>query len=149
MSRTVLQSPFLVGFDHVERAIERVAKAGDGYPPYNIERLEPEAGEAARLRITVAVAGFAPDELDVTSENDHLVVRGERERDDGGPNGERQFERQFLHRGIAARQFTRAFVLAEGWEAGEAHLARGLLTIDVVRPAVEEQVRRIAISVEE
>ena len=141
MSRTVLQSPFLVGFDHVERAIERVAKAGDGYPPYNIERLEPEAGEVARLRITVAVAGFAPDELDVTTENDHLVVRGQREREDG--------DRQFLHRGIAARQFTRAFVLAEGWKAGEAHLARGLLTIDVVRPQVEEQVRRIAISVEE
>lgn len=141
MSRTVLQSPFLVGFDHVERAIERVAKAGDGYPPYNIERLEPEEGEVARLRITVAVAGFAPDELSVTTENDHLVVRGQREREDG--------DRQFLHRGIAARQFTRAFVLAEGWEAGQAHLARGLLTIDVVRPAVEEHVRRIAISVEE
>ena len=141
MSRTVLQSPFLVGFDHVERAIERVAKAGDGFPPYNIERLEPGRGEAARLRITVAVAGFAPDELDVTTENDHLVVRGRRERDDG--------DRQFLHRGIAARQFTRAFVLAEGWEAGEAQLAHGLLTIDVVRPHVEEQVRRIAISVSE
>ena len=141
MSRTVLQSPFLVGFDHVERAIERVAKSGDGYPPYNIERLPPGEGEEARLRITVAVAGFAPDELSATTENNHLVVRGARAAEEG--------DRHFLHRGIAARQFTRAFVLAEGWEAGEARLARGLLTIDVVRPAVEEHVRRIAISVEE
>ena len=141
MSRTVLQSPFLVGFDAVERAIERVAKSGDGYPPYNIERLEPREGEEARLRITVAVAGFAPDELSAVTEGDHLVVRGRREVDEG--------ERHFLHRGIATRQFTRAFVLADGSEAGEAHLARGLLTIDVVRPVVEEHVRRIAINVTE
>ena len=144
MSRTVLQSPFLVGFDAVERAIERVAKSGDGYPPYNIERLEPADGEEARLRITVAVAGFAESELSVTTEGDHLVVRGARE-----PEDEAGAERHFLHRGIAARQFTRAFVLADGWEAGEARLARGLLTIDAVRPTVEEHVRRIAISVTE
>ena len=141
MSRTVLSSPFLVGFDQVERTIERVAKSGDGYPPYNIERLEPARGEEARLRITVAVAGFAEDELSVVTEGEHLVVRGARAPEDG--------ERQFLHRGIAARQFTRTFVLAEGWVPGEASLARGLLTIDVVRPVVEEHVRRIAISVTE
>ena len=141
MSRTVLSSPFLVGFDAVEKAIERVAKSGDGYPPYNIERLEPDAAEEARLRITVAVAGFAPDELNVVAEKGHLVVRGQRGAEDEG--------RVFLHRGIAARQFTRSFVLADGWEAGEAQLRNGLLTIDVFRPRIEEPVRRIAIQVAE
>ena len=138
MSRTVLSSPFLVGFDAVERAIERVAKAGDGYPPYNIERLAPEGGEEARLRITIAVAGFAADELSATVENGHLVVRGARAPEDE--------DRTFLHRGIAARQFTRTFVLAEGWEADEGALANGLLTIDVTRPRASDQVRRIAIT---
>ena len=138
MSRTVLSSPFLVGFDAVEKAIERVAKSGDGYPPYNIERVEPSEGEEARLRITVAVAGFAPDELSVVEEKGHLVVRGARAPEDEG--------RTFLHRGIAARQFTRSFVLAEGWRAGDAALRNGLLTIEVVRPLVEEPVRRITIS---
>ena len=140
MSRTALSSPFVVGFDAVERAIERVAKSGDGYPPYNIERLEPSEHESGRLRITVAVAGFLPDELSVATEAGHLIVRGAR-----GPDE----ERQFLHRGIAARQFTRTFVLADGWEAGEASLSHGLLSIDVSRPRVEEQVRRIPISVNE
>ena len=140
MSRTVLSSPFLVGFDAVEKAIERVAKSGDGYPPYNIERLEPDEAEEARLRITVAVAGFAPDELTVVAEKGHLVVRGQRGSEE---------ERVFLHRGIAARQFTRSFVLADGWEAGEAELRNGLLAIDVYRPRIEEPVRRIAIHVAE
>ena len=139
MSRTALSSPFLVGFDAVERAIERVAKSGDGYPPYNIERLEPADGEEARLRITVAVAGFAPDELSVIVEKGHLVVRGARAPEDE--------DRTFLHRGIAARQFTRSFVLADGWEAGEASLRNGLLMIDISRPVIEEPVRRIAIAV--
>ena len=140
MSRTALSSPFVVGFDAVERAIERVAKSGDGYPPYNIERLPASDGEEARLRITVAVAGFQPEELSVVAENGHLVVRGISASNDG--------DRQFLHRGIAARQFTRTFVLADGWEAGEASLRHGLLSIDVARPHVEEHVRRIPISVE-
>ena len=141
MSRTALSSPFVVGFDAVERAIERVAKSGDGYPPYNIERLEPSKEQEARLRITVAVAGFRPDELSVVTESGHLVVRGAR-----APDGE---DRQFLHRGIAARQFTRTFVLADGWEAGTATMSHGLLSIDVSRPRVEEHVRRIPISVNE
>ena len=141
MSRTVLSSPFLVGFDAVERAIERVAKSGDGYPPYNIERIEPGPAEEARLRITVAVAGFAPEELSVMVERGHLVVRGARE-----PEAE---DRTFLHRGIAARQFTRSFMLAEGWEAEEAKLGQGLLTIEVARPLVEDETRRIAITVGE
>ena len=141
MSRTVLSSPFLVGFDAVEKAIERVAKSGDGYPPYNIERLEPGPGEEARLRITIAVAGFAPDELSAIVENGHLVVRGAR-----APEAD---NRVFVHRGIAARQFTRTFVLAEGWETGAARLGHGLLTIDAVRPLSEERTRRIAITVEE
>ena len=141
MSRTVLSSPFLVGFDAVERAIERVAKSGDGYPPYNIERLEAEDGEEARLRITVAVAGFAPEELSVMVERGHLIVRGSRAPEDD--------DRVFLHRGIAARQFTRSFVLAEGWQAGEARLGQGLLTIEVARPLVEDETRRIAITVGE
>ena len=141
MSRTALSSPFVVGFDAIERAIERVAKSGDGYPPYNIERLRAAKGEDARLRITVAVAGFGPDELSVATEGGHLVVRGARTEDNA--------ERQYLHRGIAARQFARTFVLADGWEAGEAQLAHGLLSIDVFRPTVEEHVRRIPISVNE
>ena len=141
MSRTVFSSPFLVGFDAVEKAIERVAKSGDGYPPYNIERLEPGKGDEARLCITIAVAGFEPEELSAMIENGHLIVRGARAPEDEG--------RVFLHRGIAARQFTRTFVLAEGWEAGEAKLSNGLLIIEVSRPRVEEQARRIAITVEE
>ena len=141
MSRTVFSSPFLVGFDAVEKAIERVAKSGDGYPPYNIERLEPSGAEEARLRITIAVAGFARDELSATIETGHLVVRGARASEDD--------DRVFLHRGIAARQFTRTFVLAEGWEADEARLANGLLTIEVARPRASDQVRRIAINAAE
>ena len=141
MSRTVLSSPFLVGFDAVERAIERVAKSGDGYPPYNIERLEPGSGEEARLRITVAVAGFSADELSVIVEKGHLVVRGARGAEDE--------DRVFLHRGIAARQFTRSFMLAEGWQADAARLGQGLLTIEVARLSVEDEVKRIAITVGE
>ena len=138
MSRTVFSSPFVLGFDAMEKAIERVAKSGDGYPPYNIERVTPSGDEDARLRITIAVAGFAADELSAVIENGHLVVRGARAPEDE--------DRHFLHKGIAARQFTRTFVLAEGWKDEGAKLANGLLTIDVVRPRAVDEVRRIAIT---
>ena len=142
MSRlTSLQSPFLLGFDGLERALDRVAKSADGYPPYNIERLAPIEGEPERLRITLAVAGFALDQIEVTLEKNELVIRGR-------PQSE-QPDRVFLHRGIAARQFTRAFVLAEGMEVLGADLARGLLYVDLVRPEPNASVQRIAIRAED
>jgi HSP20 family molecular chaperone IbpA len=138
MSRlTSLQSPFLLGFDGLERALDRVAKSGDGYPPYNIERLPPLEGAPERLRITLAVAGFSPDQIEVTLEKNELVIRGR-------PPAERE-DRVYLHRGIAARQFTRAFVLAEGMEVLGADLATGLLVVDLVRPELKRSVQRIAI----
>jgi len=142
MSRlTSLQSPFLLGFDGLERALDRVAKSADGYPPYNIERLAPIEGEPERLRITLAVAGFALDQIEVTLEKNELVIRGR-------PQSE-QPDRVFLHRGIAARQFTRAFVLAEGMEVLGADLAMGLLVVDLVRPEPKASVRRIAIKAQD
>jgi HSP20 family molecular chaperone IbpA len=131
-----LSSPFLLGFDEIERALDRVAKASDGYPPYNIERVARENGKPERLRITLAVAGFNRDELDVTVEESQLVIRG-RQQDDK--------TKQYLHRGIAARQFQRTFVLAEGMEVLAADLKNGLLSIDLVRPEPERVVRTIAI----
>lgn len=132
-----LSSPFLLGFDEIERALDRVAKAADGYPPYNIERLARKDGRPERLRITLAVAGFARDELDVTIEESQLVIRG-RQNDEE--------TRQFLHRGIAARQFQRTFVLADGMEVLGADLKNGLLSIDLVRPEPERVVKTIAIN---
>ncbi|WP_020180604.1 Hsp20 family protein [Methylopila sp. M107] len=138
MSRlTGLQSPFLLGFDGLERALDRVAKSADGYPPYNIERLAQENGAPERLRITLAVAGFGQDQIEVTIEKNELVIRGR-------PPAETD-DRVFLHRGIAARQFTRAFVLAEGMEVLGADLAKGLLVVDLVRPEPEQSVKRIVI----
>ena len=102
-----LSSPFLLGFDEIERVLDRVAKGADGYPPYNIERLPRDGQNPERLRITLAVAGFTRDQLDVCIEESQLVIRG-RQQDDK--------TRQYLHRGIAARQFQRTFVLAEGME---------------------------------
>jgi HSP20 family molecular chaperone IbpA len=133
-----LSSPFLLGFDEIERALDRVAKAADGYPPYNIERMAREDGRPERLRITLAVAGFARDELDVTIEESQLVIRGRQ-------NDEQQ-TRQYLHRGIAARQFQRTFVLADGMEVLGADLKNGLLSIDLARPEPERVVKTIAIS---
>jgi HSP20 family molecular chaperone IbpA len=132
-----LSSPFLLGFDEIERALDRVAKAADGYPPYNIERMVREDGRPERLRITLAVAGFARDELDVTIEESQLVIRG-RQNDEQ--------TRQYLHRGIAARQFQRTFVLADGMEVLGADLKNGLLSIDLARPEPERVVKTIAIS---
>ena len=131
--------PFLLGFDEIEQALDRVAKAAnDGYPPYNIERLPRTEREPERLRITLAVAGFTRDQLDVTIEDSQLVIRGRQTDDDRN--------RQFLHRGIAARQFQRVFVLAEGIEVVGAELKDGLLAIDLARPEPERVVRRIDIA---
>jgi HSP20 family molecular chaperone IbpA len=132
-----LSSPFLLGFDEIERVLDRVTKAADGYPPYNIERLPRTADKPERLRITLAVAGFTQDQLDVTVEESQLVIRG-RQQDDK--------TRHFLHRGIAARQFQRTFVLADGMEVLGADLKNGLLSVDLVRPEPERIVRTITIS---
>ena len=131
-------SPLLLGFDEIERVLERVAKAsGDGYPPYNIERIAKSETREECLRITLAVAGFARDALDVTVEENQLVIRG-RQTDDR--------ERIYLHRGIAARQFQKTFVLADGIEIISADLKDGLLAIDLARPTPERVVRRIEIA---
>ena len=135
-----LSSPFLLGFDEIERILDRVSKGSDGYPPYNIERLPRDAQNPERLRITLAVAGFTRDQLDVSIEESQLVIRG-RQQDDKA--------RQFLHRGIAARQVQRTFVLADGMEVMGADLRNGLLSIDLVRPQPERTVKSIAISAEE
>ncbi len=134
---TAFSSPLLLGFDEIERALERVAKtAGDGYPPYNIERVS-SPGEPDRLRISLAVAGFSSHDLDVTVEENQLTIRG-KQRDE--PN------RAYLHRGIAARQFQKCFLLAEGIEVLNANLDNGLLAIDLVRPAAQRLVRKVQIN---
>lgn len=134
---TMLSSPMLLGFEEIERLIDRAGKgAGDGYPPYNIERVAREDGRAELLRITLAVAGFTRDQLEITLEDSQLTIRG-RQQDDK--------DREYLHRGIAARQFQRNFVLAEGIEVRAADLSNGLLTIDLVRLEPERLVRRIEI----
>jgi len=132
-----LSSPLLLGFDELERALDKVVKTGtDGYPPYNIERIAAIGGEPERLRITIAVAGFSEDQIEVTIEESQLMIRG-RQREDK--------TREYLHRGIAARQFQRAFLLAEGIEVKSAELAQGLLSVDLVRPQPERLVRKIKI----
>jgi HSP20 family molecular chaperone IbpA len=131
-----LSSPFLLGFDEIERVLDRVTKGADGYPPYNIERLARDAEFPERLRITLAVAGFTRDQLDVSIEESQLVIRG-RQQDDKG--------RQYLHRGIAARQFQRTFVLADGMEVLGADLKNGLLSIDLARPEPERVIKTITI----
>jgi HSP20 family molecular chaperone IbpA len=135
---TSLSSPLLLGFEAVERALDRVAKGGDSYPPYNVERLAPEPGSPERIRITLAVAGFTMDQLDITLNDKELAIRG------------RQFderERIYLYRGIAARQFQRLFVLAEGMDVIGAELENGLLVIDLARPEPQRHIRRIDIAV--
>jgi len=127
----------LLGFDEFERALERVAKtSSDGYPPYNIERLAPDSNEPERLRITLAVAGFTRDQLDVTLEEKQLFIRG-RQTDDK--------TRVYLHRGIAARQFQRSFLLVDGMEVLGADLSNGLLSVDLARPEPDRIVRKINI----
>ena len=135
---TALSSPFLLGFDQIERALDKAAKSGsDGYPPYNIERLAATDEAPERLRITLAVAGFAREDVEVTQEESQLLIRG-RQQDDKN--------RDFIHRGIAARQFQRSFLLAEGMQVLGAELANGLLSIDVARPQPEKIVKKISIS---
>ena len=137
---TPFTSPLLLGFDAMEKTLERIAKGNDGYPPYNIERLRPngETGAPELLRITLAVAGFSDEELDVTTEENQLVIRG-RQVDSG--------ERDYLYRGIAARQFQRTFVLADGMRVQGAELKNGLLSVDLVRPEPVRMVKKINISV--
>jgi HSP20 family molecular chaperone IbpA len=128
----IFNSPFLLGFDHFERTVDRIAKmSAEGYPPYNIEQISE-----SRIRITLAVAGFADRDLQVQIENNQLTVRGKQE--DTG-------DRIYLHRGIAARQFQRSFVLAEGIEVTGAEIDNGLLHIDLVRPLQESRVKTIEI----
>jgi HSP20 family molecular chaperone IbpA len=135
---TALSSPFLLGFDDIERALDKVSKSsGDGYPPYNIERIAAEGTEPERLRITLAVAGFSHDQVEVTVEENQLTIRGRQQEDK---------TRDYLHRGIAARQFQRSFLLAEGMQVKSAELAQGLLSIDLVRPQPERVVKKIEIS---
>ena len=139
MSRIAgFSSPLLLGFDELERVLTRATKsANDGYPPYNIERLQTQPGEKGDLlRITLAVAGFREDELDISIEENQLTVSGKQIDDQ---------ERVFLHRGIAARQFQRAFVLAEGIEVSGANLENGLLEIDLIRIQPERIIRKISI----
>lgn len=130
----LFNSPFLLGFDQLERTLDRVSKgSSDGYPPYNIEQVGDNA-----IRITLAVAGFTMDDLSITVEDRQLVIQGQ-QRDDK--------ERTFLHRGIATRQFKRAFVLAEGIDVVGAELSNGLLNIDLERPQVETRQRNIEIKI--
>lgn len=135
MSRvSMLSSPMLLGFDRIERLIDRAAKtSAEGYPPYNIEQTS-ETG----LRITLAVAGFTDADLDITVEDNQLVVRGKQTED--------LSDRLFLHRGIAARQFQRSFVLAEGIEVRGADLENGLLHIDLERPLPQPNVTKVPIN---
>lgn len=134
MSRySAFNSPLLLGFDHLERLVDSVAKASaDGYPPYNIEQI----GDSG-IRITLAVAGFRRSDLDIQVEDSQLNIRGRQP--------EEEPDRIFLHRGIAGRQFQRRFVLAEGIEVKSANLENGLLHIDLMRPPPEQRMRTIEI----
>lgn len=131
---SLFSSPLLLGFDHFERTLDRIAKMpAEGYPPYNIEQVGED-----RLRITLAVAGFSESDLSIDVEANQIVIRGKRGEDADA-------NRTFLHRGIATRQFQRSFVLADGIEVEGALLDNGLLSIDLLRPPVEECVRSIEI----
>lgn len=136
MSRvSFLSAPFLLGFDGLEERVDRLQKAADGYPPYNIERTV-DADGSERYLISIAVAGFTDSELEILAEDNQLLVRG-RQKDEG--------TREFLHRGIAARQFQRNFLLADGVVVEQARLENGMLIIAVVRPKAEKIARRIEI----
>ncbi|HIP77000.1 MAG TPA: Hsp20 family protein, partial [Kiloniellaceae bacterium] len=132
---SLFNSPLLLGFEEFERAVDRISKTADGYPPYNVEQLAEH-----RLRITLAVAGFAEEDLAVQIEDNQLVIRGKQQD---------EAQRNYLHRGIAARQFQRSFVLAGGIEVTAASLEKGLLHIDLERPLVQPQVRKIKIDSKE
>jgi len=134
-----LNSPFLLGFDEIDRALERVTRsASDGYPPYNIERVARTETNAETLRITLAVAGFTRDQLEVVVEDGQLVIRG-RQVDDK--------QRVYLHRGIAARQFQRVFLLADGMQVAGATWSTVLLSVDLYRPEPQRRGQLIDINV--
>ena len=142
---THLSSPLFLGFEEMERLIDRVGKGGDGYPPYNIERISGSGSNGSGvngqvggelLRITLAVAGFKQHQIEITVEENQLNIRGRQEDDKSS---------QYIHRGIATRQFSRTFVLADGIEVRSAELSDGLLSIDLVRRQPERAVRRIEI----
>ena len=129
-------NPLLLGFDEIERLLDQVSKSGnEGYPPYNIEQIANDEG-VIKLRITLAVAGFTDDDLDITVEDKQLVIKGKQTDDP---------TRTYLHRGIAARQFVRTFVLADGMEVGAANLASGLLSVDLTRTQPERLIKKIKI----
>ena len=133
----MFSSPLLLGFDDLDRLLERALKtSGEGYPPYNIERLPQTSGSSEILRITIAVAGFQRQDLEITIEDNQLNIRG-RTKEDG--------DRDYLHRGIAGRQFQRAFVLADGMDVTDATLVNGLLIINLRRPEPNSIIRRIEI----
>ena len=133
---TTLTSPLLLGFEEIERMVEKITRtSGDGYPPYNIEKITVNG--LVKLRITLAVAGFNDDELDVSIENNQLTIRGRQIADP---------DREFLHRGIAARQFQKSFILASGIEIEGAELKNGLLSLDLVRPEPVSTARQIKIN---
>lgn len=136
MSRiSVFSAPFLLGFDSFEERVDRLAKSADGYPPYNIERRQDEDG-TERFFISIAVAGFAVNELEVIAEDNQIVVRG-KQKDEPG--------KEYLHRGIAARQFQRSFLLADGMIVKDATLGHGMLVVAVERPRTPKIARRIDI----
>ncbi|MBR4126645.1 MAG: Hsp20 family protein [Alphaproteobacteria bacterium] len=128
-------NPFMLGFDSLERMLDRAAKNSENYPPYNIEQIDP-----SHLRITIAVAGFAEEDLTIEVEDKQLIVRGQHAEDEKTP------EHQYLYRGIAARQFQRSFILADGVEVIDAHLDNGLLHIDLEQNEPETKIRQIKIS---
>lgn len=142
MTRTPPRGPFfsnplLLGFDEIERLLEQVSKNGnDGYPPYNIEQIGDAAGTVT-IRITLAVAGFKEDDLEIVADENQLVIRGKQTDDPA---------RIYLHRGIAARQFVKTFVLADGMEVGEASLNDGLLSVDLKKLQPERRIKKIKIS---
>ena len=130
----VFDSPLLLGFEHTRALLERASKAADGYPPYNVEQLD-----GGGVRITLAVAGFSAEQLAVEVQANQLLVAGRREGEDAKADG------AYLHRGIAARGFQRAFVLADGMEVAEALLEHGLLHVTVLRPEPQRLIKRIPI----
>ena len=135
---TPFSNPLLLGFDGVEKTLERIGKGGDGYPPYNIERIRLD-GAAVAIRITLAVAGFTRQDLEITTEDNQLTIRG--------IQADRE-EREFLHRGIAARQFQKSFLFADGMRILGAELKNGLLMIDLAKPEPERSVQKIQIRAE-
>ena len=134
MALLTSNNPFMLGFDSLERMLDRAAKNSEGYPPYNIEQIDP-----SHLQITIAVAGFSEEDLKIEVEDKQLVVRGQHAEDENTTH-------QYLYRGIAARQFQRSFILADGVEVIDAHLDNGLLRIDLEQNEPEIKVRQIKIS---